>query len=488
MENSFELLLNSLIVEKNNNRNYSLEGFKDKFSLRQFLSFSSILETTFIKKTYNCVEDIETSQKFANVFWASELEQDDKIEKTILNNSYYVHIQGDKVCCQLSIVLGRSLIAYYFLSESHSFVVFWGGLYNRPIMVLDLHDQNIVVCYYSGIRPPVRKRMIDKCITVLYSVCYADFDAIKNKSPSLSSIGLLLDTSHIGHNWWNEVSGISSLSSMKLLNYVNKVFCYEDSDPYDVLREFNIKHKIVYLSNDDSTRFLLNSTSIVMLKFTKNKVNAKSFQLVLGRAPLYQKSLSLNSKKNVSLLLGLRLENRTLDDILEFYISVINFLANKYEKIEVVLDGNNISKGKNIKSAAGAENNVIDSQWLVFKEIKANIPNNVTLIPSIGKSLHDNLSDLIKTDFFIAPWGAGYAKYRWICNLPGIALTNNISLNNKKDLNIYGPEYVSNSSQVTWYIDGVKDLDENDLRTNFVVNRDSFNLFLNNTLGFDNVN
>ena len=34
-------------------------------------------------------------------------------------------------------------------------------------------------------------------------------------------------------------------------------------------------------------------------------------------------------------------------------------------------------------------------------------------------------------------WGAGLAKYRWVCNKPGLLLTGEWNLRHREDLHIY---------------------------------------------------
>ncbi len=48
-------------------------------------------------------------------------------------------------------------------------------------------------------------------------------------------------------------------------------------------------------------------------------------------------------------------------------------------------------------------------------------------------------------------WGAGLAKYRWICNKPGFVITSHWNLTQRPDLNIYDhPGLMENPSPMYW--------------------------------------
>ena len=50
------------------------------------------------------------------------------------------------------------------------------------------------------------------------------------------------------------------------------------------------------------------------------------------------------------------------------------------------------------------------------------------------------ISGLAQSLFFISPWGAGLAKYRWAANKPGVVVSSRWVLQNKGDLHIYDSE------------------------------------------------
>jgi len=51
----------------------------------------------------------------------------------------------------------------------------------------------------------------------------------------------------------------------------------------------------------------------------------------------------------------------------------------------------------------------------------------------------------------VAPWGSGYAKYRWIMNIPGYALTNAHNLREPFILSIYHSEQFMEAGTPLYY-------------------------------------
>ena len=66
----------------------------------------------------------------------------------------------------------------------------------------------------------------------------------------------------------------------------------------------------------------------------------------------------------------------------------------------------------------------------------------VEILNLCGASMTRSLYWSRRADFFVAVWGAGLAKYRWVCNRPGLVLSNLWNLRHRGDLDIYhAPRY-----------------------------------------------
>ncbi len=49
---------------------------------------------------------------------------------------------------------------------------------------------------------------------------------------------------------------------------------------------------------------------------------------------------------------------------------------------------------------------------------------NIELIDNVGRGMQHNIFWSQNSHFFVAPWGASMAIYRWITNKPGLLLSN----------------------------------------------------------------
>ncbi len=76
---------------------------------------------------------------------------------------------------------------------------------------------------------------------------------------------------------------------------------------------------------------------------------------------------------------------------------------------------------------------------------------NDKIISAVGLTVPANILLIEQCDFFVSMWGAGLAKYRWICNKPGFVITNHWNLTQRSDLFIYDhPTLIESPSRLYW--------------------------------------
>jgi hypothetical protein len=74
-------------------------------------------------------------------------------------------------------------------------------------------------------------------------------------------------------------------------------------------------------------------------------------------------------------------------------------------------------------------------------------------INCVGTTMRQNLFWIEQGHMFVAPWGGGLVKYRWICNLPGYILASRVNLLNPVQTGIYHlPTHMEDPSTVE-YVD-----------------------------------
>ncbi len=159
------------------------------------------------------------------------------------------------------------------------------------------------------------------------------------------------------------------------------------------------------------------------------------------------------------IVLGLRVENRTLVDIPAFFADVIRMVAEGWPGAVLVIDGHNAREPGKSGDAAPDDGSagVIQSHGESLahrspveleREIAAILREgadglDVTLIDTLGDGVASSLAWAIQCDCFVSIWGASLAKFRWVCNKPGLVVTSRANLLNRDDLHIYdSPHYM----------------------------------------------
>jgi hypothetical protein len=126
-------------------------------------------------------------------------------------------------------------------------------------------------------------------------------------------------------------------------------------------------------------------------------------------------------------LLGLRIENRTLVDLADFCRRVVEFLHLEVGRVAVVVDGHNSSTGgatSVLYESNGAQQSgrLGDIERRITDTLTAQFANqpSVRIVNLIGKTIASSIFWCNRSELFVTPWGAGLAKYRWVCNKPGV--------------------------------------------------------------------
>ena len=147
-------------------------------------------------------------------------------------------------------------------------------------------------------------------------------------------------------------------------------------------------------------------------------------------------------------LFGLRVENRTAVDPGAMVADCIEHLRQRLGRVLVVIDGHNARLHHDPVSLYDsfgqglAEPPIFAELQLVLQLHRRFENTGVEILNLCGASMARSLYWSRRADFFVAVWGAGLAKYRWVCNRPGLVLSNLWNLRHRGDLDIYhAPRY-----------------------------------------------
>ena len=157
--------------------------------------------------------------------------------------------------------------------------------------------------------------------------------------------------------------------------------------------------------------------------------------------------------------LGLRVENRTAANLYDVLEQTIIRLAQKLPKLAIVIDGHNSRLDDDIATAfesfgQGSFPSPVLAELDLVMRLKHRFDySSIRIINMIGASMFDSIAWVEASLCFVGFWGAGLAKYRWICNKIGLIISSRINLTSRLDLHIYdSPEFQENPAPVL-YID-----------------------------------
>ncbi len=179
------------------------------------------------------------------------------------------------------------------------------------------------------------------------------------------------------------------------------------------------------------------------------------------------------------ILFGLRAGNRTLDDLEAFGIALLAELGRRYPGCTVVLDGMNdvLDRGAGVPAPPGSQ--LVDEFAISIALREAGAGLGVRVVDNVNRSALASVLWCSRCDAFVAPLGAALAKYRWICNTPGLVLSSRWNLLNRSDLHIYDSptwmerpsEMLFNGADIVLDTNPEMDVGSHDGRGNFVVER-----------------
>ena len=155
------------------------------------------------------------------------------------------------------------------------------------------------------------------------------------------------------------------------------------------------------------------------------------------------------------IVLGLRVENRTLVDLADFLAAAVRMVAQSWPGAIFVIDGHNArpaaepgdtaseavihSHGESLarRSPLDVEREIAGAVRLACADL------DVTLLDTLGAGMTSSLAWAMQCDCFLSVWGASLAKFRWVCNKPGLVISSRANLLKRDDLHIYdAPAYM----------------------------------------------
>lgn len=266
---------------------------------------------------------------------------------------------------------------------------------------------------------------------------------------------------HIGHHLWNELTGLNEIVRQTPPGSVPDVIMVNPlgSEIYGPVDRIFPEIRTVHRGCDD-TRSMIKfhyENRFIPLAPTSMHVRRDLASRIISMSEADESCRTdrvaierIDQSGVPVILLGLRVENRTVVDFGACCVSLVDLLKTLCGAAVIVVDGHNAVRSGNVMVTRGSfqEHLASKSPSEVEREIVASMRRRargteIEIIDTIGSPVPRSIFWSHHCDFFITPWGAGLAKYRWVGNRPGLVLAGRHHRHAAVDFNIYWhPAYI----------------------------------------------
>ncbi|MGI4746065.1 MAG: hypothetical protein ACRYGI_14960 [Janthinobacterium lividum] len=271
---------------------------------------------------------------------------------------------------------------------------------------------------------------------------------------------------HLGHQLWNELSGIDkyvdaspdALPEWIVLNAEDGIEMYGPIDRIFPELEGRVNRTLPDIRAMISWAY---RERVFVLRITREFVSKRLRQeirtYVAATRSARKTVLALESiPTGPVILIGLRVENRTLVDLPGFLHQLLGALVARHPGLVVVFDGHNSrsedENGQMIESHGEGvfSQQPIDIERQLLSDLRASFADaDITIADTLGAPISASIAWCEAADCFVSIWGASLAKYRWVCNKPGFVITSRLNLLQRNDLHIYdAPRYMEDPSSL----------------------------------------
>lgn len=396
--------------------------------------------------------------------------QDKCIASETADHHISVNLDGEIYTSSHGIVINISSLAYPLWSKSGDLCLIIEGGHRGAWYILFMEKTQKVYytkqasLLFSGPFHPI-KALINHLIDFGVQI-----ENYMNQSSKPKKYGIVGGNAHIGHSLWNYVSAIQRISDKKIANNLNEIIVVngENSEPWisveEIIEDYNgiVNRKL----NHKAVAEYVYQVNSFPIRLTDDYIKANSIEKIISKAKSRCSQITNRTNNELRVVLGLRVENRTWTNQADGLVQIAKFLAQRFENLTLIIDGHDLitTTGKVYRSALESnDHGVVEiEKKLVFNVQNALKETNVRVIDAVAMSLECSIAWIISSDFFIAPWGAGLAKYKWVANLPGVVFTSKLNMQYKGERYLYENPQIREDATSCIYVDELYLTDEED--------------------------
>ena len=263
---------------------------------------------------------------------------------------------------------------------------------------------------------------------------------------------------HLGHQLWNELTGIDwFLRSMAGPCLPKWIVPGAETELWGRIDEIfpQIEGRVERSATSaDAAITSSYASGACLVRITSEYVSADlrgSLHRSVEADPIYgevRQIIASRTRPNAPvILLGLRVENRTMVNLLDFCEELLEHVSDAFPGAMIVVDGHNSGNNGQIIVSHGERTGHGDrmgdrSPLAAERQIAMHLRRlqagrDVTVVDTLGMPVRTSLAWCRHAHCFFSIWGASLSKYRWACNTPGLVITSRWNMLIRDDLHIY---------------------------------------------------
>lgn len=447
-------ILKECILPKENNDMLFRDG--GDFLFAEFSAFCNIINQSAIH-IGNMPESV-----WGHVLSASPADVQDSILREV-KPQILIKLDDRIVKATRGIVINNVFIAYPMLNAEAKLcaVLFTGGRDGDNAMVLDLETMSV---YYQNRAGNVGKLLSDFIMHM--KGFWPQLHKYFNLSDPKEVIAITRNE-HIGHRLWNDLSGLFRVRSNNLSHRIDHLVHFDMSNigevwmkAKDVLKRPILDVELAGGGKTNLSTFVYN-TGAFPVRIADRYLPENLINEIVDYCVNNAKYLTpVKEKQELRVVFGLRFENRTWTNQNEGFAALACHLGKSHDKVTLIIDGHDRMNGTKILShwEHAAANDIVSLEKSVVASIQsalkeAGLEHKVTIIDAVDMDIYTTMAWICSADFFVAPWGAGLTKYKWVANLKGLIFSSKEVMSTKGDLKIYEDPGVREGATECTYLD-----------------------------------
>lgn len=383
-------------------------------------------------------------------------------------------VTGEELKTTESLVIHEHRMAFRFIEPTHKFV-FYISATHHPFRVADLYIPALNAVFLDlpdDTRTPNSEIMVDYLTHfVTHSAAILSYFGVAERMPAVVCRGF--PGMHIGHHLWNELTAFDRIARrfkagpLPVIIIPNAARGSEAYGPIDRLfPEWAGKVDRSLRMESETLGNFVYRKNFLLFRALDQHVSAGLSQRLIETActaPITSQSkariVDLKSQGFEIIVIGLRVENRTATNLYDCFEKLVTYLATKFERLAVVVDGHNSRLMGDFTTAfdsfgqTGSSNPILIELELAIRLNRRFEYTNVQIVNMVGQSVSDSICWTQESLFFIAIWGASLAKYRWACNKVGLVISSRSNLTARHDLHIYDSAEFQENPVPILYVD-----------------------------------